>query len=439
MLHLNGRAVPLAPVGSGRSAARTGRMAALSITAASVLAVALTNAPSADAAASTLTQTATITLASPATAMSVDPVANQLYLLENGAGNVVSVDGTTNAVRDFPPPPAGLTTVALAADSVTHTVYSVSAADARGPNPIIVADGVTGNVVATLSLPGVPVRNGIVVDAATNTIYIQSNKSASAGSPAAGVLKIDGATNTITATLPLPLPSFTPAGPLTASLAGTTFSVTDVATGATVATVTDPASNGTFVFNQKTQKLYAANTDGTIAVYTLTVPVPSFSYNIHGSTFIKAANGTAPLSGVVAGQPKADGTFTGTLKLNATKGVFTIFGFFPATADLSFTQTSPITGTVHSGVLSATANMTVTVSSFTLLGYTLGGGAQCHTAAPVTVAVKSAAGSTSGSAPGLNVTGTYTLPPVTGCGPLTGLLSTFEAGPGNTFTATLTG
>ena len=80
-----------------------------------------------------------------------------------------------------------------AVDSATHTVYVASG------TALDVINGATGSVTATVSLGGF--IDGLAVDAATDKVYVTD---ANVTSTTSGVYVIDGATNTVTATIAEP-------------------------------------------------------------------------------------------------------------------------------------------------------------------------------------------------------------------------------------------
>jgi YVTN family beta-propeller protein len=93
----------------------------------------------------------------------------------------------------------------VAVDEATDTIYVVDASSAA----VSVIDGATNTVTATIQLPyttsadlegGSPTAQGIAVDQATDTIFV-SNWSLSGGRGSVSV--IDGATNTVIANVPV--------------------------------------------------------------------------------------------------------------------------------------------------------------------------------------------------------------------------------------------
>ncbi|WP_170177687.1 fibronectin type III domain-containing protein [Thermomonospora umbrina] len=216
-------------------------------------------------------------------------------------------------------------------------------------------------------------------------------------------------------------------------VAGVTYEVT--ANGKT-----EPGTGGKYTatgLNPDTEyefKVVAKKNGQTSAASTIklkTKPVATggdFNFSLAGSSSIKAANGTVPLSGSIAGK-LTGGDYTGALKLNNTKGNFRIMGFIPTTADITFTQNGQTTGTLSGTTLTSNSKMVVGLKSVKVFGIQIGGGDSCKTTSPVDIKLKSTNFSLAG---GGDLAGTYTLPSVSGCGLLTPLISGMTAGPGNT-------
>ncbi|MEV2254387.1 DUF6801 domain-containing protein [Streptomyces sp. NPDC050147] len=166
-------------------------------------------------------------------------------------------------------------------------------------------------------------------------------------------------------------------------------------------------------------------------------PVP-LSFGIKGSSFIKAANGTAPLAGGIDTRYDLDkGTFDADLHLDHTKGQFTILGFLPTTADIAFDQTAKTTGTLDTaGSLKSHSEMYVKLTGVNVFGLPIGGGADCKTVEPAKIDL--AGEGRFQPYKGGKLKGTYTLPGLKGCGGLNDMISAFTSGPGNTIDMDLT-
>ena len=155
---------------------------------------------------------------------------------------------------------------------------------------------------------------------------------------------------------------------------------------------------------------------------------------------MKAPNGKAPLTGSVGADLNLDtGEVTADLRLDPTKGNFQILGFLPVTADIGLDSQGKTTGLYKDGQLTTNTKVITKLSSFKVFGaIPLGGGEQCQTKEPSDVRLQSAAGEFFDPGAGGKISGTYALSAIENCGPLTGILSLFTAGDGNTIDLTLT-
>ncbi|MFI1680724.1 DUF6801 domain-containing protein [Streptomyces sp. NPDC020607] len=166
-------------------------------------------------------------------------------------------------------------------------------------------------------------------------------------------------------------------------------------------------------------------------------PVP-LSFGIKGSSFIKAANGSAPLLGGIDTRYDLDkGTFDADLELDPTTGRFTLLGLLPATADIAFEQTARTTGTLDTaGSLKAHAEMYVKLTGVSTFGLPIGGGPNCGTVGPAKMDLVGEGRFEPYK--GGKLKGTYTLPGLKDCGALNDMISAFTTGPGNTIDMDLT-
>jgi len=169
---------------------------------------------------------------------------------------------------------------------------------------------------------------------------------------------------------------------------------------------------------------------------TTTSEISRRSYEIAGSSYLKASNSTMTLTG------DASATFDGTtgavsagLSFAPTTATLRLYLFFPVTARVLLAPTGPTTGTLASGALTTRSNITVRIPTATFFGFPVAGGPDCRTTTPVTIPLKSGAGFD--PAAGGVLTGTYSLPAFTDCGALSAALSQALAGPGNTARITL--
>ncbi|HET9143028.1 fibronectin type III domain-containing protein, partial [Actinophytocola sp.] len=163
----------------------------------------------------------------------------------------------------------------------------------------------------------------------------------------------------------------------------------------------DAAGNASPASNAVTARTQAGGGGGDIPV----------SFNLTGSSFIKAANGTVQLSGGInALFNLTTGTFSADLRLNPTSGRFTVLGFLPATADIEFVQAARTTGSLTAGVLTANAKETIKLPRVKIFGFPIAGGPNCQTRTPAEIPLR---GANFDPIAGGAVSGTYTIPALT--------------------------
>lgn len=119
----------------------------------------------------------------------VNPVTDEVYVAPGEPNEIQVIDGATNAPRTLPI--ANAQTVAI--NPSTNTVYVGTVNYANKTGSIVVLDGATDAVKATIPAPGM--SYSLAVNPATNTLYIHSG---------ARLWVIDGATNTVTQRLWFP-------------------------------------------------------------------------------------------------------------------------------------------------------------------------------------------------------------------------------------------
>ncbi|MEU4746445.1 fibronectin type III domain-containing protein, partial [Actinosynnema sp. NPDC023658] len=159
--------------------------------------------------------------------------------------------------------------------------------------------------------------------------------------------------------------------------------------------------------------------------------IVKYGYRLAGSTKIKAAHGEVALAGSIqASVNLSTGAVEADLALNPTTGHFKAFGFLPVRAEMQFVQEGKTTGSLAGGVLRSTSKVTVKLPRITLLGIPISSSPNCRTQAPASIPLESKPGFD--PLRGGTAAGTYTLPALTGCGPLTNLISGVTSGPGNT-------
>jgi large repetitive protein len=166
------------------------KRAALAVASAAIAVLALLPGTIAEASASGGYTVSRVVLSSRVFGIAEDPSTGLVYVGESGTvrgqGTVAVIDGASEAVEGSITVPG--TPLHLAVDSATDTVY------ASTTSGLTVIDGATSTATVTITPDG----GAVAVDPATDTVYAN----ASTGN-APGVAVIDGATNSISATIAL--------------------------------------------------------------------------------------------------------------------------------------------------------------------------------------------------------------------------------------------
>jgi hypothetical protein len=156
-------------------------------------------------------------------------------------------------------------------------------------------------------------------------------------------------------------------------------------------------------------------------------------YDVRGETVFKTLGATAPLTGSFT--VGTDPAFTASPVFDRAAADFRLFGFLPGTAALQFTADGPQTGEPAGDGFVAHSRLALAIPQVTVLGLPAAG-TSCRTSSSLTADLRTGNGFS--TAAGGAVTGSYVLPPLTGCGAFTEPLSSQVAGPGNTMTLNLT-
>ncbi|GAB3008998.1 DUF6801 domain-containing protein [Saccharothrix stipae] len=185
----------------------------------------------------------------------------------------------------------------------------------------------------------------------------------------------------------------------------------------------------------------ATTTTTTVPTTTTTTQPPGgikYAYALNGTSMIKKLGGSVALGpgSLNADLELATGKFTGDLVLPPTSGKFTLFGIVPVESKIEFVPEGKTTGTLAAGAVRSTSKVTIKLPSVTAFGIPISNDPNCKTTTPADIALASAAGFD--PLKGGKLAGTYTIPPLAGCGPLNDLVSGFAAGPDNTIDLTLT-
>ena len=153
---------------------------------------------------------ATVPVGTKPQAAAVNPVTNQTYVA-NYCGNDPSCASTGTVSVIYPNNFAlsvnvGFYPVTLAVNSVTNTIYALNNncygyPSCAGTGTVTVIDGATNNITATIPVGTDPY--GVAVDSVTNKIYVANvcGNDTTCGSLSGTVSVIDGVSNTVTATV----------------------------------------------------------------------------------------------------------------------------------------------------------------------------------------------------------------------------------------------
>jgi len=178
-----------------------------------------------------------------------------------------------------------------------------------------------------------------------------------------------------------------------------------------------------------------STTKATGPVVTVPTSTGTNTYSLSGSSTLKSVSADVPLAGTVSGPaPDSTGAFSADLTLNPTTTSFTLFGFIPTKASVTFAQQGKTTGKLAGGVLNTDTKTLVKIPSIKVFGVEIGS-SSCATSTAADVQLKSTDFTV---ASGGTLSGTYTLPSLSGCGMLNSLISGLVAGPGNTVKLTAT-
>lgn len=131
------------------------------------------------------TLSATLTVGASPFAMAVNSTTRMVYVVNVGNGTngtVSAIDETTNLITTIP---VGNTSTGIAVNQTTNMVYVINDDD----ETLSVINGATNTVTATVNLPSYP--NAVAVNPMTNTVYVTSSYGT--------VYAIDGMTYNITA------------------------------------------------------------------------------------------------------------------------------------------------------------------------------------------------------------------------------------------------
>lgn len=170
-------------------------------------------------------------------------------------------------------------------------------------------------------------------------------------------------------------------------------------------------------------------------------------YPVSGSTYINATQSTLDLGpgtlSSVIDLSSTGITITGNVSLPPSTGSFNALGIVPVTATVDLVPVGETTGSLVSGgltdgVVSATSQFTIKITSLVAAGLPVPPGPDCQTIVPATITVTSP--SDFNATLGGTLTGTYTIPDFANCGLLgieTPIINALIPGPNNTISLTL--
>ncbi|WP_157496917.1 choice-of-anchor D domain-containing protein [Hahella ganghwensis] len=168
-------------------------------------------------------------------------------------------------------------------------------------------------------------------------------------------------------------------------------------------------------------------------------PTQHIGMDADGSTYVAASGGTLPLAGAIEGElDLATGMLSADVTLEPTTGTFQVSKIFRqlvATTAVEFEPVEKTTGTLINGLLTANSQVYVKVPSVTVnvfgLDLPIGGGESCRTIDPVNISISTPEGETFEAMNGGSLEGSYDLPVLENCGPLTSVLNQLMAGSDN--------
>lgn len=172
---------------------------------------------------------------------------------------------------------------------------------------------------------------------------------------------------------------------------------------------------------------------GTAAAATISV-----TYDVTGTTHVDKTGSDIAL-GPGALKSTLDlptAVLTSDLTLPTAHSEFDALGLLPTSADIDFLPDGPAVGTVSATQITSTAKVTLRVHNVWSGGLPIIVGDNCKTSVPATISLVSQPGFT--VLDGGDLAGTYTMPNLSNCLLVTGLLNALIAGPDNTITLHLT-
>ncbi|MGJ9422523.1 hypothetical protein [Aeromicrobium sp. CF3.5] len=135
------------------------------------------------------------------------------------------------------------------------------------------------------------------------------------------------------------------------------------------------------------------------------------------------------------------GALTGSLDIPKTSISFKAYGFLPASSDVEFIETAPVTGILSNdgtrAFVDATATYTIKLTNTKILGLPTFTGDNCQTAEPVIVPAKTPDDASFSIVGGGPLEGTFSIGEFENCGLTTGIINSIVPGDGNTIDLTV--
>jgi hypothetical protein len=168
--------------------------------------------------------------------------------------------------------------------------------------------------------------------------------------------------------------------------------------------------------------------------------IPLSKWKVSGALGIKKLNqdiripAGSTFNGIVN---LTQGTVTGDTSIPDFTATVKVLGI-PTRIGLRITETGPASGTFTlnpdgTATLNANVSSIIRIRTLSLGLLTIPAGFNCHTSSPVVLPLNATAPVSQALSSGLSFSGTYNLPPLTGCGLLTPTLNLLMAGPNNPF------
>ncbi|WP_406630004.1 DUF6801 domain-containing protein [Amycolatopsis sp. WGS_07] len=262
------------------------------------------------------------------------------------------------------------------------------------------------------------------------------------GTASAGVTLVNGSlTKPVQVPLTVAKTALPPSGPFTARATGSVPQIVVPNAGKTTVTLggfstrlTPKKADGSFtgLGSFTSDCTLDPGQDAVLLSFEVGTAQSGYDYRVTGTTTLKTLGMTVPLTGsfAVAAQP----SFSGGPVFDPASAEFKLFGFVPGTAELRFAPDGEQSGELGDGGFAVHSKLALALPRVSLFGLPVAD-PNCRTSAAFPVELRTGTGFA--LATGGPVTGTYAIPPLTGCGAFTASLSSFFQGEGNTFALVL--